>query len=278
MNIYKKIENTRFSDSEMAFIKYIMENYNEITSLSVKEIAKVCYVSVSTIYRVLDKLEVNGIHELKLLLISDREYYIQERESVDYNYPFDKKATHHQIMKQMEQLYSQTVTSTFNLIDLDIYLKVVQSLYDSHNIFLFPTIGNVGIAENFRQNMLEIGVRVECESNIFYQHHMGLTCKKGDCAIFISYNNRTPHFYDVMKEVKNLGTTVILITSTKETILNTVANYHLYFSSYEDSQTKITSFSSRVSLQYLLDCLYACYFKYEYEENLNKKISNYVEY
>lgn len=46
---------------------------------------------------------------------------------------------------------------------------------------------------------------------------------------------------------------------------------------YEDSEEKIASFSSRASLQILLDCLYACYFNKDYEKNIDYRIEHYIE-
>jgi Transcriptional regulators len=278
MNIYSKINHISFTESEKIFLDYVIDNYQKVNQLSVKDLSKACYVSVSTIYRVLEKLELSSIHQLKLLLVSDRKEYDQEKELVDYNYPFDKNATHYEIMRQMSKLYQQTVSSTLNLINLETFLKVIQLLRNSQNIVLYPTVGNYFFAESFQQSMLEIGIKVEVQTNIFYQHWSAQNCKKGDCVIVISYNNRTPHLFDVTKEAKERGAKIVLISSTKESALTSLVDYHLYFSSYEDSKDKITSFSSRVSLQYLLDCIYACYFNSDYEKHLRHKIDHYVEY
>ena len=53
------------------------------------------------------------------------------------------------------------------------------------------------------------------------------------------------------------------------------ADYLLYLSSNEDHYQKISAFSTRMSLMYLLDSLYALYFKRHYEENVRKKLSAY---
>ena len=59
--------------------------------------------------------------------------------------------------------------------------------------------------------------------------------------------------------------------------LSKLVDYHLYFASYEDSEEKIASFSSRASLQFLLDCLFACYFNRDYEKNINYRIEHFIE-
>lgn len=276
MNIYKKIESTHLTEIEKYFINQISEHIQELYDLNVQQLAKETNVSLSTIYRVIDKLNLSGINELKLKLYKDHQNYHKEKE-VDYNYPFDKNNTHHQIMNKMFTLYQQTLQSTLNLIDLETFLKVEQSLYNAHQIIIFPTIGNYFMAESFQQNMLEIGVKIDVIVDRYYQHWNISALNQDDIVILISYANRTPYFVDLAKRLKKRKIKTVLISSTQKTELSQYCDYHLYFSSYEDSEEKIASFSSRISLQYLLDCLYAAYFNRNYEKHLHHKINNYID-
>ena len=44
---------------------------------------------------------------------------------------------------------------------------------------------------------------------------------------------------------------------------------------YENHYRKISSFSTRLTLLYILDCLYTCYFELDYENNIKNKIEYY---
>lgn len=133
------------------------------------------------------------------------------------------------------------------------------------------------MAESFQQNMLEIGVKVEVVKEHFYQHWNAQSCQKGDVVMIISYAGKTPYLNDIVKTLKEKDVTMILISSTIQIPFAKYVDYHLYFASYEDSEEKIASFSSRISLQYLLDCIYACYFNRDYEKNLTHKIEHYID-
>jgi DNA-binding MurR/RpiR family transcriptional regulator len=278
MNIYTKMNQiTDFTETEQTFVNFIINYPQEVMDCNVKQLAKKSFVSVSTIYRVIEKLELSGLAQLKMFISSQHEAFLKEKRETDYNYPFQKDATHHQIMSQMLSLYEQTLTSTFNLIDLDVFLKVVQLLYQAQHILLFPTVGNIFMAESFQQNMMEIGQRVELYNQSYYQHWAATSCQQGDVALIISYANRSPWLMDVMHDLKSTPAKVILISSTHENQLSQYADYHLYFCSYEDSEEKIASFSSRASLQYLLDCIYACYFNRDYDKFLSYRLKNYID-
>ncbi|MDE6953675.1 MAG: hypothetical protein K2P09_07680 [Erysipelotrichales bacterium] len=73
-------------------------------------------------------------------------------------------------------------------------------------------------------------------------------------------------------ELKGLFQLKMLVSSQFD-----YADYQLYFCSYENKEEKIASFSSKLSLQYLLDCLYVFYLSRRYKENLNYHIHYYKE-
>lgn len=277
MDLFTKIKAMNsFTESEQTFIDFIFNHPYDVIQLNLQQLSKTSYVSISTIYRVMEKLEINGLNQLKLQ-ISESLKNNENLKNIDYNYPFQKTNTHYQILNQMLELYDQTLKNTINLIDLDVLLHTVQALKKANNIYIFPSIGNYFMAESFQQNMLEIGVKVDVIKEAYYQHWHVQLCDENDIVMLISYAGRTPQIMDIVHDLNKKNIPIILISSTIHTPIDQFAKYHLYFSSYEDSEEKIASFSSRISLQYLLDCIYACYFNRDYEKNLEYKIKNYID-
>lgn len=277
MDLFTKIKAMNsFTESEQTFIDFIFNHPYDVIQLNLQQLSKTSYVSISTIYRVMEKLEINGLNQLKLQ-ISESLKNNENLKNIDYNYPFQKTNTYYQILTQMLELYDQTLKNTINLIDLDVLLHTVQALKKANNIYIFPSIGNYFMAESFQQNMLEIGVKVDVIKEAYYQHWHVQLCDENDIVMLISYAGRTPQIMDIVHDLNKKNIPIILISSTIHTPIDQFAKYHLYFSSYEDSEEKIASFSSRISLQYLLDCIYACYFNRDYEKNLEYKIKNYID-
>ena len=277
MDLFTKIKAMNsFTESEQTFIDFIFNHPYDVIQLNLQQLSKTSYVSISTIYRVMEKLEINGLNQLKLQ-ISESLKNNENLKNIDYNYPFQKTNTHYQILTQMLELYDQTLKNTINLIDLDVLIHTVQTLKKATNTYIFPSIGNYFMAESFQQNMLEIGVKVDVIKEAYYQHWHVQLCDENDIVMLISYAGRTPQIMDIVHDLNKKNIPIILISSTIHTPIDQFAKYHLYFSSYEDSEEKIASFSSRISLQYLLDCIYACYFNRDYEKNLEYKIKNYID-
>lgn len=272
MNIFSKIKQQNdFTNSERVVADYILESPQDIMTLDIKELAKKCYVSTSTIYRFLDKLELQGFSQLKVLISSQFSEYQNEQKNTDYNYPFKENDTHFQIATKMSSLYEQTISVTKNLLDLDVLLQIVQTLDKARRIVMFPSSGNINIAQNFQLNMQEIGQQVEVHAIPYLQYLSSLSLNQNDVAIVISYANRGTAMLDIIRELHKQKVKIILISSTLPSELFSYATYHLFFCPYESINEKIASFTSRISLQYLLDIVFACYFNRHYQENLEFK-------
>lgn len=279
MNIFTKIKNTKnFTNTEQVFADFVLTHPSDIINDDIKSITKKAYVSTSTVYRVIDKLDLSGLSELKRLVSNQYEAYLSEVGEIDYNYPFKPHDTHHQILNKMEALYNQSIASTKNLMDLDVLLKIVQLLEQGQRIVVLPGIGNVFAAESFQMNMRELGKNVEVDIHPYDQHLGSCQVNEDDVVIIISYLYRAYGMVDFAKNVKERGAKLILITSTVEGEIFEYADYHLYMSSYENREEKIASFSTRVSLQYLLDCIYACYFDRNYAGNMEYRLAIYKEF
>lgn len=65
MNIYDKLEQLSLTESEKILIDYVVEHSEDIMNISASDISKNSYVSVSTIYRIIDKLELSGLQAFK---------------------------------------------------------------------------------------------------------------------------------------------------------------------------------------------------------------------
>lgn len=231
MNIFTKIKQIDyFTESEKIFANYIINHPHDVLMLDLQQLVKKAYVSSSTIYRVIEKLNLSGLNQLKVQISLQLENMKQEKHIVDYNYPFHKLNTHHQIMTRMLSLYDQTLKSTFNLIDLDIFLETIQTLYNAKNIIIFPSIGNYFMVESFQQNMLEIGVKIEVVKERFYQHWTAQSCQKGDVVLIVSYAGKTPYLDTIVKALKEKEVIIILISSTIHIPFAKYVDYHLYFS------------------------------------------------
>lgn len=266
MNIYSKLADiSNFTSAEQILINYILENKDKIMDYSIRKLSKQSEVSISTIYRVLEKLGVSGFSELKLQLSNHWESYQKESTNVDYNFPFPHHSTHFQILNSIKSLYEATVESTFNLIDLDTFLKAVQLINNSENIYLFTSGSNYSLGLMFKENMATLKKKVEIipSPNDINYYLYSITNK--DLVIIVSYLNRGN--YELLTQFtqeKNIKS--ILISSANEKTISKNVDINLRLCPYENDYMKISTYSSKLSVLYLLDCLYSAYFNINYDQ------------
>ena len=275
MNIFNKLNTMYLTENEQLLVDFIKYNTNDFIDLSANDIASQCYISVSTIYRLCHKLELSGLSQLKVQVLSSLDEFKKETDDFDYNFPIKQNETQYQIVHKLQDVYNQTVTSTLNLLDLEELSLSASLLKKSKTIDIYTLAGNIYFAENFKFQMQEIGVQIHVPLEDYQQNLNATISDSTHVAIVISFGGRGSSVSKITKLLKYNKTPIILITSTLDNPLVKYADHVLYMSSYEDHYHKISSFSTRLSLLYILDIIYTCFFELDYEKNLKKKLDYY---
>ncbi|OOM13883.1 MurR/RpiR family transcriptional regulator [Clostridium saccharobutylicum] len=278
MNIFSKLNKlTNLTENEKILVRYMQDNPENFVKMSALEISEACFISPSTIYRLCQKLDLSGLSELKVQVSASINEYLKENSSIDYNYPFNQNETQNQIVLKMKELYEQTLISSLNLIDLEQLRLISNALKNTQHIDFYTSAGNIYFAENFKFQMQEIGIFINVPLEEYHQLLTASTSDKSHIAIIVSFEGRGVIIKKIATILKANKTPIILISSTNENPINEYANYHLYLSSNENHFNKISSFSTRLSLLYILDCIYTCYFKFNYDKNVQYKLNAYKQ-
>ena len=273
MNILTKLRQLNdLTNNQKALVDYILEKPQDFLVLKPKEIAKAAYVSVSTIYRLLDRIDLNGVNELKIEIAS----CLEDRSTVvDNDYPILPTDSNYEVAKNLRQLYNQTIEDSFLLNDFEILEKVVDLLIEAQHIDVYSSSANLYFAKNFKFQMEEIGVYINVPSEDYMQRLLATNSDNGHVAIVVSYGGRGSTTRDVVSILKENNIKIILVSSYLQNPLEKEATYTIYMSSLENHYNKISSFSTRLTLLYIFDVIYSIYFKRNYDKNLDYKLINY---
>ena len=276
MNIFSKLDKlTDLTQNEKTLVYYMQNNSEDFIRMSASEISKACFISTSSIYRLCKKVGLAGLAELKVQVSLSINEYLKEQNSLNFDYPFKQNETQNQVVLKMKELYEQTIQSSLNLIDLNVLKLVASILKKAIYIDFYTSAGNIYFAENFKFQMQEIGTFINVPIEEYHQLLTASTSDEKHVAIIVSFEGRGLITKNLANILKKNNTPIILISSTNDNPITKYADYHLYLSSNENHFNKISSFSTRLSLLYLLDCIYTCYFKFDYEKNVNYKLSTY---
>lgn len=275
MNLFQKMSKlSNITPNEQILIDYIKTYPVDFISLRPREISARTYVSVPTIYRLINKLGLNGINDLKLELSSSLKQ--KEENQVDnIDYPILPTDTHYEVMLRLKEVYLKTIDDTLDLADPETLVTVSELMIQAKVIDVYTSSANIFFAENFQFQMQEINVPVSVPQADYMQKLTAANSDSTHLAMVISFGGRGSGIETICKILKSNHVTILLITSTFYNPLASYAGYCIYLSSYENHYNKISSFSTRMTLLYILDTLYSICFKQNYDKNASKKIESY---
>lgn len=276
MNLFINLkENKELSKNERILADYILKHPEDVLKMSSKDLGKECFVSTATVYRLCDKLGLSGFSDLKIKITSSLDDYRKSNEDFNFDFPVNQFQTHYEIIQKIKEDYEQTLNLTANLFSLDQLRLIASAMEKAQIIDVYTSAGNINFALNFQFQMQEIGIQVNVPVDEYQQRLIAASSNENHLAIIITFGGRGILSDILPRILHKVKTPIVLISSYDYTFKDFDPDYQLYISSYENHHKKISSFSTRLSILYILDVLYTCYFKLDYQENIEKKLAYY---
>ena len=275
MNILNKLEKLKLGSKEEKVRQLILEDPDRFAGMGLEEVMEKTGVSRATIYRLCDKLQLTGFADLRFHINKDKEDWKKTNTAFDFNYPVTDGAAVQRIAENLAEDYAKTVMMTKNLLDVTVMRRAALEMERAKAIDVYTSAGNIHFAKNFAFQMKEIGVDVNVPEEVYLQKLCAASSSVERFGIVISFGGRNWQMQSICENLTQNGTRVLLICSEQAEKLFPYADMKLYLASYEDHSQKISSFSTRLSLLYILDMLYTCFFERDYEGNLAKKKAYY---
>lgn len=276
MNLFINLkENKELSKNERILADYILKHPEDVLKMSSKDLGKECFVSTATVYRLCDKLGLSGFSDLKIKITSSLDDYRKSNEDFNFDFPVNQFQTHYEIIQKIKEDYEQTLNLTANLFSLDQLRLIASAMEKAQIIDVYTSAGNINFALNFQFQMQEIGKQVNVPIDEYQQRLIAASSNENHLAIIITFGGRGILSDILPRILHKVKTPIVLISSYDYTFKDLDPDYQLYISSYENHYKKISSFSTRLSILYILDVLYTCYFKLDYQENIEKKLAYY---
>lgn len=276
MNLFINLkENKDLSKNERILADYILKHPEDVLKMSSKDLGKECFVSTATVYRLCDKLGLSGFSDLKIKITSSLDDYRKSNEDFNFDFPVNQFQTHYEIIQKIKEDYEQTLNLTANLFSLDQLRLIASAMEKAQIIDVYTSAGNINFALNFQFQMQEIGIQVNVPVDEYQQRLIAASSNENHLAIIITFGGRGILSDILPRILHKVKTPIVLISSYDYTFKDLDPDYQLYISPYENHYKKISSFSTRLSILYILDVLYTCYFKLDYQENIEKKLAYY---
>lgn len=272
MIISNKLESMEsLSKSEEVLAKYILDQKENIEKLSTKDLANATYTSPSTAIRLSQKLGFSGWNELKEKYLEELNYLNQHFSNIDSNFPFQSSDTLMNVASKIGNLASESIEDTLSLLKNEDLNKAVTLLDKAQIINVFGISNSLLMAFDFKHKMMRINRHVDILSLPGEQAYVAANSSPNDCAILISYSGEVHETLQIAKILRKNKTPIISLTSIGENTLKDFSDCTFSITSREKLYSKIATYSTNNSIHLILDILYSCLFKMNYDHNLEYK-------
>jgi len=179
-----------FTNTEEKIANYILQNKENVTKLSVKELAQAADSSPASVVRFCKKLNYKGYHDFKISLIKD----IQDFENQNKTKIYDDISVNDEIEEIMEKLAHDNINvieNTINLLSIDQLKKAVAAIENADNIYIFGIGASGLVAKDLEYKLMRIKKTVIYYSDTHAQLSSAANMESTDLAIAISYSGQS---------------------------------------------------------------------------------------
>ncbi|MFS1664312.1 MurR/RpiR family transcriptional regulator [Streptococcus sp. zg-JUN1979] len=229
----------RLTDQEKEIISYLQQDSLDMKALTSQKLAKECFVSRASIFRLLKKLDISSFAELKYLLQQS-------------NMP--KKAEHETDFLSVTSSFHTYIDQIFKQ---KAFADIVQLLGQASVIYLYGTGNEQKLeVEYFRQLFTSIGKKIVVIFDFGEYNYVKKQFKQDDLLILVSYKGESSEGIDILKDSSFRGIKRLVFTRTSQNTMAQLSDYQLYVPT-ESIQTP-TSLTYEISstFYFIIDQLY----------------------
>lgn len=258
-NFYELTNNKldSLNSNEQKLYNYIASNISKVKKMTIRVLSEHCYVSTTTIFRLIKKLGFLSYSDfIDVLKLSDFNFPKAEIPEVFYRRTYNEEY----IKNFMESIrvISQEQTDDFNVL-----------LDEMPTVFLFARKLNQAAAVYTKYILDSLGYVV-----VFPQHEYEFKAcidqaKDGDLVFAISFSGINPIIINTLQEMKiKREINIVSITKAGNNILQNMSNINFYMFADTAIYNGI-NFTSRISMIGIIETLF--YNRFTRQDKRNKK-------
>lgn len=262
-----------YNDARKIVAEFLLQKKSDLIYYSMQEIAELTFTSKSTLVRFAKTLGFTGWREFMAAYIEELHTHESHYLDIDSNLPFKENDSATDIIRKISDLQIESIRETADLIDVPTLERAVDMLMKANRIAILGISPNTLVGELFRRKMQSIGKIVNIplvDESGTYSHSLSAD----DCVIIISYsgNNELVEPMYFIKTLKENGVSLIGITGGGNNYIRENISCVFTISSRERLYSKISNFSTEVSVLNILNILFSLLFCKNYQKNLDYKI------
>ncbi|AOH56534.1 hypothetical protein ABE28_019380 [Peribacillus muralis] len=251
---------SKFTKTEEELANYILQRPEEVSQLTISQIAKKLHISPATITRFCQKLAFSGFnefkHELKRFVdLRNTPMHMKDLKQVDY-------------FAKLYQDHMSIIEDTFHITSYEDIQKAVSFLTKAKKIHVYG-IGSSGIAAHeFKSKFFRIGLSVEAITDPHQSMMDAALSNQESVVIGISITGATKEVIRAVKIAKKQGASILVFTGNKNSELSRLSDLSLLVTS-KNSMHMGQNISPLLPLLLLFDLLYTELVSKDYKNRIS---------
>ncbi|MEM1484488.1 MurR/RpiR family transcriptional regulator [Oscillospiraceae bacterium PP1C4] len=250
------------SQVEESVLNFIIKNPEQVSAMSIHELASKTFASASSIIRMVRKLGFCGYKEFRHALIYEIAMHKQSAE--DEKKEITKFDSIEEIAEKITYKNIISLENTKNLLDYETLAKCVELLCRSRNICLFGIGSSLVVARDAHLKFLRLNKPCLINDDWHSQLLQARNMSKDDVGIIFSYSGQTVEMIECAKAMREVGACIISVTRYEACLVAELSDYQIYVAANE-STFRSGAMSSRISQLNVIDILFTAFANKEYE-------------
>lgn len=270
MSIIEKLSTIELTESEKSIVQYLLNNYEKILQMTVRELSQQSYVSQATIIRFVTKLGFERYNDFKIAIAQDMNRREDGAFSIDFNMPIHSHSTVTEIADVLSHLESHALCDTANINQAQSIVQACKLINAAQSVEIYGSSLFLPLLVDFKYSMARIGKRIDILNYVGEQRFSAFHSNDMKCAILITYSGNSNYLKEIYGILRKNGTKTVLVTSlANRNYEQTPPDCTLYMTSKEDLAPVVFGrMASRTSLLFLFDMIYSYLFAEDYQNNL----------
>ncbi len=243
-------------------VSYLLQHKQEMSGLSINEVAHASGVSSATLVRLGKLLGYKGFKEFSLALSISAATTQVERIAYADIQPGDNL---HTIISHVTQHNQTAISDTISVMNEDDIEKVVQMIHQSRRVDFYGVGMSALVAQDAQMKFQRLGKVTQGSLDPHMQAVTAASLMPGDTAILFSYSGETGDILDTMAAVQRAGAFMVSVTCVGKNRLSRQADISLYVAASE-MLVRSAAMSSRISMMHLIDILFSAVAARGYEQ------------
>ena len=257
------------TDAEAELAAFVLAHADDVTHMSIAQLSEQSFTSNATVIRLCRKLGLKGYRDFRVELGRDVERRRADVRSVDVNTPFGNEDELDDIMNSLATLQKEAIETCYSSVSRLEIRRAALAVRRAGRVFVYGQGDSRISVLAFANQLLKLGIAC-IDADRFDENLVhASTSQAGDVVVLASYSgNLVHHLSKTLELFRAHGCKVVLVSSC-EKLAN--VDVHLRFPARESAEGNIATFYSQECLRYLLNCVYAELFSFDYDRNMKRK-------